>query len=402
MRALASVLGVSPGTVAASYRELTRRGIVIGEKRRGTRVRPSPPVSGRLPMAVPAGVVDLRTGGPDPSLLPALPRVGGRGWSGVRSYGEAPASPRLTEIAAAHLSREGIDTARLAVVGGALDGVERVLGAWLRPGDRVAVEDPGYTAVIDLLSALGMAMVPVGTDRLGAVPGELERALSRGATATVVTPRAQNPTGAAFDERRALEVREVLERHPDVLVIEDDHAGPAAGVSLHTVCHGRYRWATIRSVSKWLGPDLRLAVVAGDPTTVSRVEGRQALGTGWVSHLLQGIVAELWSDASVEAALADAASTYSKRRRALVSALAGEGIDVDPVSGLTAWVPVPDEHAVVAGMLERGYAVSPGERFRIESPSGVRIAFASLTESEAPAVAAAFGQILHQRSVRTG
>lgn len=401
VRALAADLAVSPTTVAASYRELTRRGIVSGEGRRGTRVRPAPPISGRLPLAVPKGVIDLRTGGPDPALLPALAGLASN-LKASRPYGESPVSSRLARVATAKLVADGVDASSIAVVGGALDGVERVLGAWLRPGDRVAVEDPGYTAVLDLLAALGLRPVPVRMDDRGAIPGQLASALEHGVSAAVLTPRAQNPTGAAWDAARAGELREVLRLHADVLVVEDDHAGPAAGVALDTICGGVDRWATIRSVSKWLGPDLRLAVLAGDPATVSRVEGRQALGPGWVSYLLQDMVAAMWANIRTERALHKAASVYAARREALVGSLRAEGIVTSPRSGLTAWVPVPDEHAIVSGLFEEGIAVSPGERFRIESAPGVRIVFAALQERDAPGVAAAFARVLHQRSVRTG
>ena len=401
VRALASELAVSPTTVAASYRELTRRGIVMGEGRRGTRVRAAPPISGRLPLAVPPGVLDLRTGGPDPALLPALPALNHL-VKASRPYGESPVSTRLAGVASTKLAADGIDASSIAVVGGALDGVERVLGAWLRPGDRVAVEDPGYTAVLDLLAALGLRPVPVGMDDRGAIPGLLDAALGSGALAAVLTPRAQNPTGAAWDAARANELRKVLGRHAGVVVVEDDHAGPAAGVSLNTICGDLARWATIRSVSKWLGPDLRLAVLAGDPATVSRVEGRQALGPGWVSYLLQDTVATMWASNRTARSLDRAASVYAIRRETLLEALRSEGIVATARSGLTAWVLVPDEHAVVSGLLEEGIAVSPGERFRIESGPGVRVVFAALRERDAPGVAAAFARVLHRRSVRTG
>jgi DNA-binding transcriptional MocR family regulator len=401
VRALAEDLGVSPTTVASSYKELTRRGIVMGEGRRGTRVRAAPPISGRLPMAVAAGTVDLRTGGPDPALLPALPGLDSPELL-RRLYGEPAVFPPLARVATERLAADGIESSNIAVVAGALDGVERVLGAWLRPGDRVAVEDPGYTAVLDLLAALGFRLVPLAIDELGARPDRLEAALDRGVAAVVLTPRAQNPTGAAWNARRSRQLRDALRSHPDVLVVEDDHAGPAAGVALHTLCRDRRCWATIRSVSKWLGPDLRLAVLAGDQTTVSRVEGRQAVGTGWVSYLLQQVVAALWSDQDVLRDLYKAATVYRSRRDALVAALRSNGISTDPISGLTLWVPVTDEHAVVEGLLDQGIAVSPGERFRIDSAPGVRIAFASLKEIDAPGVAAAFGRVLSQRSVRAG
>jgi DNA-binding transcriptional MocR family regulator len=403
VRALASELGVSPTTVASSYKELTRRGIIAGDGRRGTRVRPAPPINGRLPMAVPPGVLDLRTGGPDRSLLPHLPSIGSSAGKRLRdAYGESAVSERLGAVATRELSSEGVDTSSIAVVSGAMDGVERVLGAWLRPGDRVAVEDPGYTAVLDLVVALGLSTVPIALDEFGARPDSLERAIERGAVATVLTPRAQNPTGAAWDPGRAEGIRTVLSRHSDVLVVEDDHAGPAAGAPLRTVTGHSTRWATLRSVSKWLGPDLRLAVLAGDSTTVSRVEGRQALGTGWVSYLIQEIVAELWDDPAIGHNLEHAASVYATRRSALASALASNGIGATGTSGLTTWVPVRDEHAVVSGLLEDGIAVSPGERFRIQSQPGIRIAFASLEENDAAGVADSLARVLSRRSVRTG
>lgn len=402
IRVLASDLGVSPTTVAAGYRELTRRGLVIGDGRRGTRVSPAPPIAGRLALVIPEGVIDLRTGGPDPKLLPQLPDIRSSSAVARTRYGDPPVLGRLAAVAGRHLALDGVDVTNLTVVGGALDGVERVLGSWLRAGDRVAVEDPGYTAVLDLLVALGLRLVPVQIDDRGALPDKLEDVLERGVEAIVLTPRAQNPTGSAFDSERADELRSVLSRRREVLVIEDDHAGPAAGVPLYTVTGAQNRWATIRSVSKWLGPDLRLAVLAGDATTVSRVEGRQALGTGWVSHLLQHMVAELWSDTGVARDLERAAEIYESRRRALCGALSDVGIDVTARSGLTVWVPVPDELAVVSGLLERGIAVGPGERFRIESEPGVRIACAALEESQAPVVAAALGGVLDRRAVRTG
>ncbi len=397
VRALATALNTSPATVNAAYRILRQRGLIIAAGRRGTRVAPRPPLRspeppGQLDFAEqpPSGLRDLAVGLPDPALLPdigaALRRVDvGRS---LRFSGLDHPDPELLALAASAFEADGIPPDALAVVSGAFDGLERVLQAHLRPGDRVIIEDPAYTSIRDLLLALGLIALPVEVDEFGLIPARLRAALTQGAQAAVIVPRAQNPFGAAMDGERAALLRRELEPHPDLLLVEDDHTGAISGVPCTTLTSPhRRRWAVIRSVSKVLHPDLRLALMAGDALTIARIEGRQALGPRWVSHILQATVVELLNDPKTAAATARARETYAARRRALVDALAGYGLPAHGRSGLNVWVPVREEAPVIRALYEAGWIVRAGERFRFETPPGLRITTSTLSEDEAAAVA---------------
>ena len=179
-----------------------------------------------------------------------------------------------------------------------------------------------------------------------------------------------------------------------MLVVEDDYVAAVAGAP-YLGLHGESpRWAVIRSLSKVLGPDLRVAPMAGDSLTISRVEGRQLLGPGWVSHLLQQTAAQLWASAATKKVLARAGRTYAERRAALVEALAGQGISAYGSSGLGVWVPLAEEAATVQLLLERGWAVSPGERFRFDAPPAIRITTTDLEPNEAGDLAASLAAAL--------
>jgi DNA-binding transcriptional MocR family regulator len=383
VRSIAAELDLSPTTVAAALERLRDRGVVVTRDRSGSNVSWRPPLAGaRASAPLPREARDVARGNPDPALLPDLRRF-------LRSldppgtlYGEAPVLPELREAAGCELGDAGIPADHLSVVSGALDGVERVLEAWLRPGDLVAVEDPGYHGVIDLCRALGLALRPAAVDDEGMRPEELEQALAEGAAAVVITPRAQNPAGAAVSERRARELRGLVDR-ADVLLIEDDHLGPVAGVPRRTAISGRGRWAAARSVSKTLGPDLRLAVLAADADTIDRVQGRQLLGPQWVSHLTQRLVAALWTDERVADRLERAAEVYAERRERFMDCLAAEGIGARGASGLNVWVPVPDEAPVVGELLERGWAVTAGAPFRLRAGPAVRVTTSTLGAADA-------------------
>ncbi|MGV9587892.1 aminotransferase class I/II-fold pyridoxal phosphate-dependent enzyme [Streptomyces tendae] len=399
MRELAQRLGVNPNTVAAAYRTLRERGVIETAGRRGSRVRAKPATTGRefIRVEVPAGVRDVSDGNPDPALLPALGPVfaaaAGQGDREPVLYGHAPVDPELARVARAELDADGVPDGPVAVTSGSLDAMERVLAAHLRAGDAVAVEDPGWGSLLDLVPALGLRTVPVGVDDQGPLPEDVRRVLAAGARALVVTDRAQNPTGAAVGPARARALRSVLRDHPGTLLIEDDHGHGIVDLPLHPLAGTTRSWAFVRSAAKACGPDLRLAVLTGDPVTLDRVRGRQRLGPGWVSRITQRAVARLWADGAVDGRAV--AGVYGRRRDALLGALAEHGVTGQGRSGMNVWIPVPDETGAVARLLHAGWAVAPGARFRLAAPPGIRITVSTLGEEDtgplAAAVAAAVG-----------
>ncbi|WP_030213285.1 aminotransferase class I/II-fold pyridoxal phosphate-dependent enzyme [Streptomyces sp. NRRL WC-3626] len=399
MRELADRLGVNPNTVAAAYRTLRERGVIETAGRRGSRVRPKPATTARelIRVEVPAGVRNLSEGNPDPALLPALAGAfAAAAEEGDREpvlYGHAPVEPGLARLARAELDADGVPDGPVAVTSGALDALERVLVAHLRPGDAVAVEDPGWGSLLDLVPALGLRVVPVGVDDEGPSPEDVRRALAGGARALVVTDRAQNPTGAAVSGARARALRGVLAEYPETLLIEDDHGHHIVDLPLHALAGTTRSWAFVRSTAKAYGPDLRLAVLTGDAVTLDRVRGRQRLGPGWVSRIVQRAVVRLWSEGAVDPGVV--AGRYGGRREGVIGALGRRGVVAYGRSGMNVWVPVPDETGVVARLLHAGWAVAPGARFRMNAAPGVRVTVSSLGEAEveplAEAIAAAVG-----------
>lgn len=402
VRALADQLGVNRNTVVAAYRQLTQAGVVVTRGRGGTLIAGLDPVA-QEGFAADSVLRDVGTGNPDPRLIPdltpALASVAGR----PVLYGEPVIDPDLERFALSWM-QEALDPAlqpHLTVTSGASDAIERLLAQSLTRDDAVALEDPCFLSTMNIVRLGGYRPVPVAVDDEGMTVAGLQAALDAGVRAVVCTPRAQNPTGASLTARRAEELRDVLDAHPYVLVIEDDHfslLAPTPYASIIGPAHER--WALVRSVSKFLGPDMRLAVTASDPVTAERLALRLSPGTMWVSHVMQQLAAAMLRDEEVHRLIATAGARYAARNRSFVALLAARGVQASGESGLNVWVDVRDEAAVVADRLaRRGWLVRPGSEFTLEDESAggrqVRVTVHDLDDAElrrlADDVAAAAG-----------
>ncbi len=391
IRDLAADLGVSPTTVNSAFTLLRLRGRIAGHRRGGSTVIGRVRFQSGSPLMAPAGTRSLLEANPDPSLLPDIGPAIAATLHERRLYGEERESAALLAIVRRRLRADGVPADHLAVVCGAMDGIERALGAHLCAGDTIGLEDPTYPPYFELARSMQLRIVRMNVDDFGITEEGLRQVIRSGARAIIVIPRAHNPCGVSFDERRARALGRILRSAPNLLAIEDDYLSDIAGSPLHSLSTYAPRFAYIRSYAKSLGPDLRVALVAGDELTVNRIRDRQRLGCGWVSHVLQNATAELLGDPAIDRVFARATRTYAKRRAAFVDALAANGLSACGETGFVVWVRVDDEAAAVARAAAAGWAIDNGARYRDGSSPGVRVTITRLDPSDARVVAAAIG-----------
>ena len=118
------------------------------------------------------------------------------------------------------------------------------------------------------------------------------------------------------------------------------------------------------------------------------------LGIRWVSHLLQDMAVYYLQDKKTAQLIGKAEQAYSRRRSAFVEALKKEGVPAYGKSGFNVWVPVQDEAYVAQRLLQAGWLVTPGHRYRLQSPPAIRVTVASLAEAEAKKLAGEIGACL--------
>lgn len=397
VRDLATVLNVNRNTVAAAYKRLVTTGLALSQGRNGTVI-----MGVSSPVALEGGnpdtpLTDLSGGNPAPSRLPDLSHYFAKINKHPRLYGDEVVSPGLKTWATQWMQDVLPGPGEIDITSGAIDAIERLLCAHLLPGDSVAVEDPCFLSSINMLRYAGYSASPVSVDSEGMQPDMLELALQKGARAVIITPRAHNPTGCSLSAIRAARLQDILSRYPQTLVIIDDHFALLSASPLYPVIAPQTKhWAVICSMSKTLGPDLRLAIVASDPDTSAKLRLRLNAGSQWVSHLLQDLACACLSDENYQRTLVQTQQFYASQQQKLSQALQQQGIELAAGDGLNLWLPLQTHSQSLAFALAKaGWLVREGEVFGINAPShGLRITLSTLDDHDITRLAADIHQAL--------
>lgn len=414
VRELSADLGVSGTTITAAFNKLAERGLICPEVGRGTfvaknRAVNAPEMAGWFPRPAQRAktswrkrtltnscarlksiypiATDCSMGRPDAALLPFQPirRAWGAALSQTTHSDLQYSGPEpLPVLAAQVLPRLNADLLQVCeqnlLVGSsaqqflmlALEVLTRIAGG----SPVVAVEDPGYATLMDSYEHAGAKLVGVAIDHLGAVPEALETALAAGAKAVVFTSRGHNPTGCSWSSQRVVELADVLALHGDVIIIEDDQFSGIATTRPGSLLNDERiadRVLYIRSFSKSIGPDFRIAVAAAQPRLRTLIMEAKSFADGWTSRLLQKVMSEVLADSDLDQALDRARDTYFARRDGAARTLnanlfsLGGGTWCGP-DGVNLWVHLPpgvDADNVIERAAESGVLVAPGEPFFI-------------------------------------
>ncbi|KSV76729.1 MocR-like pyridoxine biosynthesis transcription factor PdxR [Sinorhizobium sp. Sb3] len=378
-RALAAELGVSRTTVTAAYEQLLSEGFLESRQGAPSRVallhahegvKPLPAGTASRSAPRPAAPVRLsRFGaalGDGPTWVP--PQSGGliadfrygdlsaadfpaEAWrrsvnAALRrrqprlAYDDPGGSAELRAALQAYLWRaRGLrcEPNQIIIVNGSQQGLDLAARVLLDPGDRVAIEDPGYVMARRVFAAAGAEVVPIAVDGEG-----LRTEALAGLDAVrlaYVTPSHQFPLGSVLSARRRQELLAWSDRS-GAYVIEDDYDGEYRYdirpiPPLQTMAHAD-NVLYLGTISKSLSPMLRLGYLVVPPPLRAVFAAAKQLVDRHSPSLEQEALATMIASGAYERHIRRSRRSNGRRREALLAALKAELGDEVTISGADA------------------------------------------------------------------
>jgi GntR family transcriptional regulator / MocR family aminotransferase len=446
LRRLAKDLGVSRITVEAAYEALAAQGLIEARARSGTFVtrhavqsaaahdgpgaRTLEWESRLAPGADPArermlgqvfrseiarDAVPFGWGAGDPRLFPVdafrviINRILRRARGAALGPEDTQGNAELRASFAGYLRKLDVPAGAesIVVTTGSQQAIDLVVGALVRPGDRVAVEEPTWPGALGALEAAGAEVVGIGQDEHGMRLDALEQALERGGVRLVYTiPTYQNPTGAVMPAARRSELVRLAQRH-GVPILEDDALrevrfgsplppplaalDPTGNVIL------------VGSFSKSVLPAARLGYLLAPPKLRQWAIARKRSLDMFCSPLMQRAMREYLDSGEAVRYWKRISRVYAGRQRAMDDALRRhfppEARWRRSSGGPVMWVRVPEGipvRALFQDAARAGVGFAPGEAFFVAPADQpyIRLNFAAVDEDQIARGIATLGALL--------
>ncbi|GAB3826941.1 PLP-dependent aminotransferase family protein [Kribbella italica] len=397
-RDLSREVEVSRAVAQAAYDQLHAEGWIEGRTGSGTYVADVAP----LPPAVVHRARRHQPPAPDLlTLRPGIPFISKttdqgwrRAWREVSAqnpphgYADAAGLPELRTALAEHVGRvRGLACGpeNLVITNGTVHGLRLLLSTTLAPGDRIAMEDPGYVNAVKAARSHGLDVVDVPVDADGLRVGTLGDDLA----AVYVTPSHQYPLGGRLPVARRNELIRWA-RRTGATLIEDDYDSefrydvaplPAlAQLDLDRVVH-------LGTLSKMLSPALRLGWLVASTTVVDRIAAFREDASDWPAWPMQAALLAMLRDGYLDQLVRRSSRLYADRRNLTCRMLAPYGQVVGQDAGLHITLLLPDhvdDRALAARARTAGVAVAPLAEYRRGIPGrpGLVIGYATPTDED--------------------
>ena len=290
-------------------------------------------------------------------------------------------------------AREGVEVSHehIVLTNGSMQAVTLMAEALMeKPGDIILLDELCYMGTIYIYKEVGATLVGIPVDEAGMRVDLLERKLDelhrQGTPPSFIytTATYQNPTGAVMPRSRRLELIEVARRF-ECIVVEDNcygdvHFEGEKAPALYALDDSPEQ-VYICSISKILGPGVRLGYFYARPPMLARILNRR--GDGGNSLLAASVIAEYFKEQMWEH-IERANVALREKRDALFAALEAHLGDIcswsHPVGGLFLWLRLPDDVDLekLAELADaEGVRYVPGSEFHVhgEHIPYLRLAF---------------------------
>ena len=429
-RRLASTLGVSRNTVVLAYQALADEGFLLSRERVGYFVNremlsePAPPETlFRAQGAKKRSAADWQQrfvvhpteqlqltkpknwkqqpypfiyGQADPSLFPiaawrlctrqALGVEAINGWASDQFDEDDPLL--VEEVRTRVLPRRGVRATRdeILITMGSQNALYLVSRLIAGPGTTVAIEDPCYLDVRNILEITGATIVPIPVDANGLV---VDRRLTA-CDCVYVTPSHQSPTTVTMPMERRVALLEQASRS-GLLIIEDDYEPEANFVSNPTSAlksmDREDSVVYVGSFSKSLAPGLRIGYLVASAELIAQARHLRRLMFRHPPANNQRTVALFIAGGYYDSLVHRLQRVYRERWQAVSEALEEflpDSATLPSFGGTSFWIKGPealDADALAARALDYGVVIEPGSVHFLRQPSPknfFRLGFSSI------------------------
>lgn len=291
----------------------------------------------------------------------------------MTAYGTPSGYLPLRELLSNKLSGIGIaaGASQIVLTSGVTHAMDLIARYFIRAGDAVLVDDPGYFILFGGLKSFGAKIVGVPWNVDGPDTHAMEELIKEHHPKIFFTNTIlHNPTGASISQAVAYRMLQLAEKY-DMMLVEDDIYGdfhPATLTRLATLDQLN-RVIYVSSFSKTVSASLRVGYFACSPELAASLCDVKLLTGLTTSEISERLMYQLLTEGHYRKHLDKLRAKLLLARQTTISRLEGLGFTLhcEPDGGMFIWAKMDDQcnSAEIASLAaKKGIMLAPGHMFK--------------------------------------